>query len=899
MVSRKKTSSKDKSLDGKSISKVKRSRKSTSSSKHTTSRRITTSKQRLSTSNTRKSTRSSKHQSSIQPIQLDGFSVLPTGIMDPEGAYPNPFTGRPATEYYKFMALKADKPWAEFPPWKDAKKILQLIHDHQILLVIASTGVGKTVIIPKLLAHYFNYEKPVICTVPRQKITQENAEFAAKVMDVPLFEIDPLSGKELEIVDETGKKRKQRTNMYYVGYKHGDEKTMSDKSTKLLFATDSLIKQFIQRDYLLSEYGGVIIDEAHERSIHIDILIKLVFDIVRERPDFRVIIMSATVNKDTFLKYIKTQGLEPRYALYESIAPTQYKIHIKRQSAPIRAPMIIQTMYATIKKLLLDKNSRRGDILAFVTSEGETVKLAKMINNDYKEFRDDWKPFGVPISRKAEELDKKIAIEQNGLELAAAEYGHTYHVKVIVATNIAESSLTFKSPVVYVVESGMAYENIWDPTNYVFNAGKNYVTQANIIQRCGRTGRTAEGECIQMYTQLQYEKLAKYPAPSILKEDITGELLSILNLPQVGGVLSRGLFFLHNMIEPVVHYRDRLIVAIRNLLDMDLLVAPSKNPRVLGILTPIASTIIRFGKYDIRNARMVLAAAMMDIGEPAMMLAAILTTVTKPDDLFFKRKDADRKYEMLMKKIQQRWTHPSGDHITMLNIFIHWVNSDNREQLRKQNMLNGRTLTRINRAYGDLVQIVKRINLERVSLPGIQRAKRATIRLSAITSKAIEESDATQLTPDEPTLHEGDDETADIPDEQFGGDEKQSPQPIDLSQYLPSETMDKLLLALAYGFNTNLGYYNSKFSSYQIMNSKYLVNTKESVLVNRKTPPKYVIYYQAIHLEDKNETNFQIVSEITEPILKQLVMQKNERTARNSKIDWDKIKNAVDGLKPE
>ena len=335
-------------------------------------------------------------------------------------------------------------------------------------------------------------------SIPRQKITEETATFAAKLMDVPLFETDPITGMDIEKTDETGKKKKQRTGMHYVGYRHGDEKTMSDKTTKLLFATDSLIKQFIQRDYLLSEYGGILIDEAHERSIHIDILIKLVFDIVRERPDFKVIIMSATVNKDTFMKYIRAQGLEPKFALYESIAPTQYKIHIKRQPQPVKVPMVIQTMYATIKKILLDKNSRRGDILAFVTSEGETNKLAKMINNDYKDFRADWKPFGVPISRKAEQLDKDIAIEKNGLELAEKETGRPYNCKVIVATNIAESSLTFKNPVVYVVESGMAYENIWDPNNYVFNAGKNYITQANIIQRCGRTGRTAEGECIQI-----------------------------------------------------------------------------------------------------------------------------------------------------------------------------------------------------------------------------------------------------------------------------------------------------------------------------------------------------------------------------------------------------------------
>ena len=206
-------------------------------------------------------------------------------------------------------------------------------------------------------------------------------------------------------------------------------------------------------------------------------------------------------------------------------------------------------------------------------------------------------------------------------------------------------------------------------------------------------------------------------------------------------------------------------------------------------------------------------------------------------------------------------------------------------------------------------------------MPGIQRAKRktirsakagsvcagsaCTIRLSQITTKAIDESDKEQLKPEDPTIPEADDEVEGIQEEQFGGEDTPSrkqefqPQDINFNKFFPKEILDKLLLALAYGFNTNLGYYNPKFGNYQIMNSKYMVDMKESVLADSKRPPKYVIYYQAIHLADKNETNFQIVSEITEPILVQLVQQKKDRTARNVNIDWDAIKKAVDAIKSE
>jgi HrpA-like RNA helicase len=878
------------------------------------------SKSKSKTLFSKKSNSSSTHSSNTKPE----FIIEPDGIMDPEGNYPNPFTGKPATPYYKSMALTtiATKPWTEYQPWKDRVMILNMIHNHQIILVIASTGVGKTVIFPKLLAHYFHYKKPIITTMPRQKMLSEGAEFAAKLMDVPLFQLDE-DGKD--VLDENGNKIK--TNMFYVGYRHGDEKTMSDKNTKLLFATDSLVKQLIQRDHLLNQYGGIIIDEAHERSIHIDILIKLVLDIARERPDFKIIIMSATINKDTFISYFDRQGMKSKFAMYESIAPTQYKINIVNKQQPVQIKTVIPEMYNTIKKILLDKNSRRGDILAFVSSESETNKLARLINESYKEFRSDWKPYGCAISRNTLEMDKTIAIEKNGLELATAETGRPYNVKVIVATNIAESGMTFKTPVVYVIESGMAYDVKWDASNYVYSAGKTYITEANIKQRCGRTGRTIEGDCIQMYTRLQYEKFAKFPAPSITKEDLTGELLSILCLPQIDGSLKKAIVFLQNMIEPIINYRDKIIVAIRNLFDMDLLLpASDEDPKALAVLSPVGKILNRFGKIEVRSARMVLAAALMGIGEPAMMLAAILLTITRPDDFFFKRKDADRRMEMIMQKVKQRCQHPSGDHMTLLNIFINWFNSENQGKFVYDNMLNRKMLERIRRAFLDLVKLVNGLNLENVNLVGIEKVSktRLSLRPSKMVTEAMKLEEKLEHKPEEPTLEEtevGEDaviaenvkESSKLSKskskikKQKGGLSKNNNskkkeynrEEINFQKYVPDKVLEKLLLAIGYGFNTNLGYYNDKFKSYQIMHSKYMVDMSESVLVHNKKPPKYVIYYMVVHQEEKGNTDFQIVSEISEEVLMQLVKLKKLRDGKLSKLDWEKIKMEIDNIKKE
>jgi HrpA-like RNA helicase len=906
------------------------------------------------------------------------------------------------------LTTTTSKPWSQYQPWQDARKILKMIADHQIILVVATTGVGKTVIFPKLLSHYFHYKTPIIITIPRQKITFDAAVFASQLMDVPLYEYNPETGELL--IDGSREKRNIPTGMYYVGYKHGDEKRMSNRSTKLLFATDSLIKAYIQRDNLLSRYGGIIIDEAHERSIHIDILIKLVCDIARIRPDFRIIIMSATVNKDVFKHYVTKIGMTNTFAVYESIAPTQYKINIRNISKPIPLTSLLDEMLTTITGLLMDRKSRRGDILAFVTSDGEAVKLSKMINANYDKFLPDWKPFACSLSSKTMQIDKTIATEKNGLTMASEENGMTYHVKVIVATNAAESSMTFKTFVVYVVDGGYVYEKLWDADNYVYSAGKNLITQANITQRCGRTGRTIEGDCIQMYSRLQYEKLDKYPSPAINREDFTSEFLSILTLEQIGGDLKKALAFCHDMIEPVANFRSNLIVAIRNLIDMDILVglpSAAEATESLAKLSPIAKLAGKFGRFDIRSGRMVLAAALLGVPEPAIMLGALLNTITKPDDLFFMRRGADRKQKFLIDSIKKNWTHHTGDHLSLLNIFMSWLNSEDKMQFARMNMLNNRMMMNIQKSYVELYKLILDLDLSTLGIPGIAYTKKIVVpetRLSKQSSREVAarvggdaidpvgtsldnqtgggSSSSSSSSTDTamplqtggryaPISHHHNEPDANDEDTQFtlqyggdsaadgaadgsdsatdggdggdsaadGGDSatdgsdsykrtlshkpkqytkrqskprypqrgertytkkrsKRKFETYNIEKYLSPTQIDNLLFAIGYGYNTNLGYYIATKGKYQIINNtNYLVGMSESVLADNKSPPPYVIYYKVEHQTAKNETNFQIVSEINRDVLTKIIQLQELRKTTNKFLNMRAITTFIDTKK--
>ena len=119
--------------------------------------------------------------------------IRPDGILDPEGKYPNPFTGLPASADFKRLAINNEpgkKGWSQLQAYKDRMIILNKIHTKSILVVSIPTGTGKTVIVPRLLFHYFGYKQKVIVTTPRHQTTSLAGEFAAKCYDVPLFHID-------------------------------------------------------------------------------------------------------------------------------------------------------------------------------------------------------------------------------------------------------------------------------------------------------------------------------------------------------------------------------------------------------------------------------------------------------------------------------------------------------------------------------------------------------------------------------------------------------------------------------------------------------------------------------------------------------------------------------------
>jgi pre-mRNA-splicing factor ATP-dependent RNA helicase DHX15/PRP43 len=450
------------------------------------------------------------------------------GIFDPKGINNNPLTlnNNQYSDTYKELA----KFWSNLPAYEMGKKIVKAIHENDVVLISSGTGSGKTVLVPKFAIHSLGYKGKIIITLPKKIITKKAAEYSALTLDVEL-------GNQ-------------------VGYQFRGENIKS-RNTNLLYSTDGSIISQIKSDPLLRYIDIIIIDEAHERKVQIDLLIYLLKNtiLVRKQQNMKplkLIIMSATIDHKIFQKYFddfKFKYLflsgEPNYPisstyLLETINP-------KTKEYLIKGTEIIKNIIHNInnpttnkkdKKDKKTKNKRNkqnkqnkddeyteGDILFFVCTIKECEELTLELQNELNDS------FVMALySSFNPENEKYITYPEVYKELNS-----NYKRRIFISTNIAESSLTI-SNITYVIDSGLEISVLFDPVKNMNVMSKHPITKAQISQRKGRTGRTRSGFCFHLYTQKEEKALPDFPDPEIKKIDIKNTLLSLM---KIGGDIAR------------------------------------------------------------------------------------------------------------------------------------------------------------------------------------------------------------------------------------------------------------------------------------------------------------------------------------------------------------------------
>lgn len=537
------------------------------------------------------------------------------GILDPEGKNINPLNNKDFSENYKTLAKK----WVQFPAYKNAEETINNIKNNNVISVVSGTGSGKTVLIPKFALHSYDYKGKIAIILPKRILTEKSAEFAAATLDV-------------EFGDE-------------VGYKHRDAKLYDKDKTKLLYTTDGTLVAMLLSNPLLEEFDAVIIDEAHERRTQTDFLLYLLKQVCIARPNFKLIIMSATIDETIFAKYFENL----KYFNMSISGKTNYPISHIYSKQNIGRNDYIEEGLKRIEEIL--RTTKDGDILFFVPNINETFNVCQKINNKENYCVEVFSG----MSKENEELavDKDLYKEKKNKKR-----------KIVIATNVAESSLTIDG-IKYVIDSGYENFSYYDPQLNSKVIEKKMASDAQIKQRCGRTGRTGYGICYHLYTTSKLDKLDKFPKPSIQTSDIRNECLSLLrwetikNFTNLEKVLSE-------FIEPPK--KEYIENAKEKLLALNLI-----NDK--GSITKIGEYLAKFNDEP-EEVICYLSGWLLNCCKELLIIFVMIGLVKyNIDELFyFNKAETDKnkiaKYENAKKSLLKK----NSDHYSLLKIFTKYKN---------------------------------------------------------------------------------------------------------------------------------------------------------------------------------------------------------------------------------
>ena len=569
------------------------------------------------------------------------------GILDPNGKNLNPLTQEKYSEKYLDLA----NTWKDFPAYEYANNFIDNIKSNQVTLVVSGTGSGKTVLVPKFALHTTDYKGKIAITLPKQSITKSAAEFAADTLDVKL-------GNE-------------------VGYQYRGGSKNSDK-TQLLYATDGTIVARLLTDPLLKEFNMVIVDEAHERKVQIDFLLYLLRNVLKERKDFKIIIMSATINAEIFETYFEDFafkridiGTEAHYPIESHFLPKQ-----------LEGKGYLSKGIDIIMDILEQDNNDGADILFFITSVNEATEVCQKLNMMLEKTEKAIIPgsaFCVEIYSGVNDSQQKLAQDKD-----LFKQNTSFKNKIVVSTNVAESSLTIDG-IKYVIDSGLELKSYYDPEIKADRLDRMMITQAQARQRKGRSGRTKPGICYHLYTEQAYNAMEEYPEPSIRISDISSECLRLLSLDQIQNVPSL-LNTLTLFIEPPkeLYIRD----ALYKLRHLNLLTNDD--------LTELGTICSKLTGFEPEEAIALLLSVKLECShEVSKILSIIEGSKSNIDNVFITPMEQiknNEKLEEMKKHLEKKFLKGKkvfyssyGDHLSLLNVFTKFKDKYGKRDEKKFN----------------------------------------------------------------------------------------------------------------------------------------------------------------------------------------------------------------------
>ena len=370
------------------------------------------------------------------------------------------------------------------PVSERAPEIIKAIEENQVIIVCGETGSGKTTQLPKICLMAGRGQTGRIGHTQPRRIAASS--IARRIAEELKTEPGDVVGFKVRFTDHTA----------------------PGATIKLM--TDGILLAETQGDPLLRAYDTIIIDEAHERSINIDFLLGYLKRLLPKRPDLKVIVTSATIDAERFAKHFAKDGKD---APVLTISGRTYPVEIRYR--PIEDPdedddQILSAIDDAVTELEI---AGRGDILVFLPGEREIRDAADWLRKT-RVGKADILPLYARLS--ASEQDR-VFKPSGGLR------------RIILATNVAETSVTVPG-IRYVVDTGLARVKRYSYRSKVEQLLVEPVSQASANQRAGRCGRVAEGICIRLYDENDFNRRPAFTDPGIMRSNLAAVILRAISL---------------------------------------------------------------------------------------------------------------------------------------------------------------------------------------------------------------------------------------------------------------------------------------------------------------------------------------------------------------------------------
>lgn len=546
-----------------------------------------------------------------------------------------------ASNFSQSKSLKEQREY--LPAFAVREDLLRVIRDNQVVIVVGETGSGKTTQLTQFL-YEDGYAKlgMIGCTQPRRVAAMSVAKRVSEEMECRLGST--------------------------VGYAIRFEDCTS-KETMIKYMTDGVLLRESLNEPDLDRYSCVIMDEAHERALNTDVLMGLFKKVLARRRDLKLIVTSATMNSKRFSDFY---GGAPEFFIPGRTFPVDVMFH--------RSPVEDYVDQAVQQVLAIHVSMGAGDILVFMTGQEDIECTCELIQERLNALNDPPKLSILPIySQMPADLQAKI------FDKAAPGVR-----KVIVATNIAETSLTVDG-IMYVVDAGYSKLKVYNPRMGMDTLQITPISQANASQRAGRAGRTGPGKAFHLFTEAAYkDELYIQTIPEIQRTNLANTVLLLKSL------------------------------GVKDLLDFDFMDPPPQDTITtslfdlwalgaldnIGDLTPIGSKMTAF-PMDPSLAKLLITSEDYGCSEEMLTIVSMLSV----PNVFYRPKERQEESDAA----REKFFVPESDHLTYLHVYSQWKSNGYSDGWCTRHFLHPKSLRRAKEIREQLLDIMKMQKMSMIS----------------------------------------------------------------------------------------------------------------------------------------------------------------------------------------